>query len=130
MAQACSREAAVSGFGNGLGDGHSEGRHNQQLVLLGLSITMVGGGIIKAATNTVALPVPFTVLLLLFGMLLGCWVLFDPAFTLQPGAPCLVTSPPCLLQELKHIQLLWQVCWPEVGAGLMRMAMPTPSSAT
>jgi len=44
---------------------------------------LIGGGAIQHFFS--GIPLPYTVMLLLFGALLGCWVLFDPAFTLRPG---------------------------------------------
>jgi len=77
----CDRTAAVYGLGASA-DGHG-GHHNYQLPLFGLSIMLVGGGAIQHFFS--GIPLPYTVMLLLFGVLLGCWVLFDPAYTLQPG---------------------------------------------
>ena len=77
----CDRAAAVHGLGND-GSGHG-GHHNYQLPLFGLSLILIGGGATQHFFS--ALPFPYTALLLLVGMLLGAWVHFDPAFTLQPG---------------------------------------------
>lgn len=71
----CGRLAAVGGV-------HSS-HHNYQLPLLGLGLVLIGGGAIQHFLSRV--PLPYTVLLLLFGVLLGCWVMFDENFTLQPG---------------------------------------------
>ena len=54
-----------------------------QLPLLALTLVLISGGLIQHFFSGV--PLPYTVLLLLFGMALGCWVTFDPNFTLQPG---------------------------------------------
>jgi len=77
----CDRTAAVYGLGDD-GSGHG-GHHNYQLPLFGLSLILIGGGATQHFFS--ALPFPYTALLLLVGMLLGVWVHFDPAFTLQPG---------------------------------------------
>ncbi len=64
--------------------GHAGGHHaNDQLPLLGLTLMLVGGGAIQHFGS--GLPLPYTMLLLLFGMGLGFWVLLDPNFTLHPG---------------------------------------------
>lgn len=74
----CDRTAAVYGLG-----ASAEGHHNFQLPLFGLSLMLVGGRAIQHFFSDI--PLPYTVMLLLFGVALGCWVLFDPAFTLRPG---------------------------------------------
>jgi len=56
---------------------------NSQLVLFGLSLCLLGGAALKHLMR--AVPLPYTVLLLLLGTGLGVWTMFDPAFTLQPG---------------------------------------------
>jgi len=65
-------------------DAHHDGHHhNDQLPLFGLSLVLVGGGAIQHFGS--GIPLPYTVLLLLFGTAIGFWILFDSAFTLQPG---------------------------------------------
>jgi NhaP-type Na+/H+ or K+/H+ antiporter len=54
-------------------------------VLFGLSLCLLGGAAVQQFLKPV--PLPYTVLLLVFGALLGVWTMFDPAFTLQPGTP-------------------------------------------
>ena len=54
-----------------------------QLVVYGASVMLIGGGFIKHLVSGV--PVPYTVALLLFGIILGIWVLYDTKFTLAPG---------------------------------------------
>ena len=71
----CDRSSAV---GN-----HHASHHNDQLPLYGLAIVLIGGGVIQHFFSKV--PLPYTVLLLIFGIALGAWVQFDPNYTLQPG---------------------------------------------
>ena len=66
-------------------DHHGSVHHNDQLPLLGLALVMIGGGLIQHFGGILRLPFPYTMLLLMYGMALGLWILFDPAFTLQPG---------------------------------------------
>jgi len=56
---------------------------NGALAIYGLTIILMGGAAIQHFS--VRLPVPYTVLLLLFGIVLGLWDVYDPNFTLQPG---------------------------------------------
>ena len=77
----CDRIAAVHGIGDD-GSGH-HGHHNYQLPLYGLSLLLIGGGATQHFFS--GLPFPYTACLLLVGMLLGVWVHFDPAYTIQPG---------------------------------------------
>ena len=78
----CDRTTAVTGFGDAAHAAHA-GHHNHQLVLLGLSIMLLGGAGVQHYLGSV--PLPYTMLLLVFGWILGLWVLFDADFTLQPG---------------------------------------------
>jgi len=52
-------------------------------VLFGLSLCLLGGAALQQLLA--GLPVPYTMLLLVFGVCLGAWTVFDPAYTLQPG---------------------------------------------
>lgn len=52
-------------------------------MLFGLSLCLLVGAAAQQFLKRV--PLPYTVLLLVFGTLLGAWTMFDPAFTLQPG---------------------------------------------
>ena len=81
---ACNRETAVWGIGGDASD-HSHGHHNYQLVILGTTLTLIGGGLIQHGSEVLNIPLPYTMLLLLFGSVLGLWVLFNPDYTLQPG---------------------------------------------
>lgn len=54
---------------------------NDQLVLFGGAVILIGGGYIK----NMQAPLPFTVMLVLFGVALGIWVSFDTSFTLPRG---------------------------------------------
>ena len=51
--------------------------HNYQLPLFGLTLILVGGGAIQHFGG--GLPVPYTVLLLIFGFALGAWVIVSVA---------------------------------------------------
>ena len=62
---------------------HGSHHHNAQLPLLALSLVLISGGAIQHFGS--GIPLPYTVLLLLFGAALGAWVKWDPNFTLQPG---------------------------------------------
>ena len=64
---------------------HALHPHNDQLVLMGLAYILIGGGMIQHFSKMYGITLPYTVMLLIFGILTGFWVTFDPAFTLQPG---------------------------------------------
>ena len=66
----CDRHAAATQPGH-----HDDGHHNYQLPLLALTLVLVSGGLIQHFFSGV--PLPYTVLLLLFGMALGAWVETD-----------------------------------------------------
>lgn len=51
--------------------------HNYQLPLFGLTLILIGGGAIQHFGS--GLPVPYTVLLLLFGFALGAWIIVSVA---------------------------------------------------
>eukprot|EP00325_Prymnesiales_sp_UTEX-LB-985_P033684 CAMPEP_0174733314 /NCGR_PEP_ID=MMETSP1094-20130205/61062_1 /TAXON_ID=156173 /ORGANISM="Chrysochromulina brevifilum, Strain UTEX LB 985" /LENGTH=682 /DNA_ID=CAMNT_0015935955 /DNA_START=67 /DNA_END=2112 /DNA_ORIENTATION=+ len=57
--------------------------HNVQLPVFGLAVVLIGGGLIEHFFSR--MPIPHTVLLLIFGCILGLWVRSDPDFSLQPG---------------------------------------------
>ena len=74
----CDRYAASHQPGD-----HGGHHHNDQLVLFALALILISGGAIQHFFSRV--PLPYTVLLLIFGAALGAWVKWDPNFTLQPG---------------------------------------------
>ena len=79
----CDRLAAAWGCDPHAAEDAAHHSHNTQLILLALPLMLVGGGAVQHYLSWV--PLPYTCLLLLFGCVLGTWVLFDPNFTLQPG---------------------------------------------
>ena len=62
---------------------HESDHHNNQLPIFGLGLMLLGGAFVQHFFEK--LPVPYTAMCLLYGALLGVWVLFSPYFTLQPG---------------------------------------------
>ena len=82
---ACTREVAVYGFNASKHDEGHGGHSNDQLVVFGLSIVMIGGAFVKAISSRYS-SLPFTVMLLMFGVILAVWTIFDQQFTLQPGS--------------------------------------------
>jgi hypothetical protein len=64
---------------------HPHVHENHQLAFAAVTIILVGGGMIQHFGGILKLPFPYTMLLLVYGLVLGLWVLFDPNFTLQPG---------------------------------------------
>ena len=85
----CDREAAITGV---LSIDHDE-HHNQQLALLGVSTLFLLGAAIEHFSETLKIPFPYTMLLLISGCLLGVWVLYDPHFTLHPGPTLQMAEP-------------------------------------
>ena len=53
-------------------------------MLLGATMVLIGGGLIKHTNSYLELPVPYTVALLSYGCLLGAWILYSESYTLQP----------------------------------------------
>ena len=66
----CDREAAVYGFGQECED-HDDGHHNYQLALYGLSVIFLSGAIVEHFVEIMAVPLPYSMLLLVFGLLFG-----------------------------------------------------------
>ena len=56
---------------------------DEALPIYALAVILIGGGFIQHFGS--GLPLPYTVLLLMYGAALACWLMFDPSFTLQPG---------------------------------------------
>ena len=81
--QECDRHTAAVGF-EPADEVHGE-HHNHQLVLYGISILFMLGAFIEHYLEVTKLPLPYTMTLLVFGCLVGTWLLLDPRFTLQPG---------------------------------------------
>ena len=87
----CDRETALHGYPGAVWygpivDEHSgHEHHNYQLVLYGVSLLFMGGAVLEHYLEISKWGLPYTMILLLFGGLVGTWVLLDPNFTLQPG---------------------------------------------
>jgi hypothetical protein len=64
---------------------HPHMHENHQLAFAAVTVILVGGGMIQHFGGIMKLPFPYTMLLLVYGLCLGLWVLLDPNFTLQPG---------------------------------------------
>lgn len=64
---------------------HPHVHENHQLAFAAVTVILVGGGMIQHFGGLLKIPFPYTMLLLVYGLVLGLWVLFDPNFTLQPG---------------------------------------------
>ena len=78
LGEGCNRVRAA--YGDSL---PTEVHHNNQRPLFALGMIMLGGALVQHFFERI--PVPYTAMCLVYGALLGTWVILAPDFTLQPG---------------------------------------------